>query len=117
MESTVLKPCPFCGGNAKFISDMRTFSRSGYVECVICGARGKEFWAGMTYAARDKAVEAWNCRDGSNSLRDALEVVRDMCASKDDCRDCLCYSPGTDECVLTSNNPAIWGSSRKEGKD
>lgn len=63
-----LKPCPFCGGEAKektFRSEQTIFCRSRtfiYYECERCEARTKAFPESVEYGAKAKAAEAWNRR-------------------------------------------------------
>lgn len=54
-----LKPCPFCGGEAKLThkSDMLSF-----VECRKCGIQGSSFLKAFDRASDDAAIEAWNRR-------------------------------------------------------
>lgn len=57
-----LKPCPFCGGEAKMHAAFAhgAASRVGaYVECVSCGAWSKTHWGD---GAQEKTAEAWNRR-------------------------------------------------------
>ena len=54
-----LLPCPFCGGEAKFVDV------SGYwcsVMCRKCNACSNSFSYSCEYAAKDLAIEAWNRR-------------------------------------------------------
>ena len=58
--SEALRPCPFCGGEAK--EHAAFASRSGvgvYVECGVCGAQSRTFWGD---GAQDEAVGAWSRR-------------------------------------------------------
>lgn len=57
-----LKPCPFCGGEAKMHAAFAhgAASRVGaYVECGSCGAWSKTHWGD---GAQEKTAEAWNRR-------------------------------------------------------
>ena len=57
-----LKPCPFCGGEAK-ISHMGPYvGKTSKVECKTCGECSKIFFISMEYAANVMAAEAWNRR-------------------------------------------------------
>ena len=53
--SEKLKPCPFCGGDAKMYNDCDTFL--GYVYCPKCRGR-----AGYECQTNDEAIAAWNKR-------------------------------------------------------
>jgi Lar family restriction alleviation protein len=51
---TELKPCPFCGGEAKLISE---YANAHYVECKNC-------WASVwrSCPTHEEAIEVWNRR-------------------------------------------------------
>lgn len=53
-----LKPCPFCGGEAKL--DRAT--HSSLVYCKECRASTKLIDFSPEYASDEKAIEAWNRR-------------------------------------------------------
>lgn len=59
MRETKLKPCPFCGGEAKVIriENYHTNSYSFFATCLVCGAE-------MPRISRttQQAREAWNRR-------------------------------------------------------
>ena len=61
-----LKPCPFCGGEAKIF----TPTISTYIMCKECKASTN------LYSQSEEAIEAWNRRANA-----AVEVVR--------CKDCI----------------------------
>lgn len=60
-----LKPCPFCGGEAKFVD-------CGGVWCAIicekCNATTDCIMSSTQYAAREKVIKLWNrrCGDATN---------------------------------------------------
>ena len=53
-----LKPCPFCGGEAKMYRYYPPFGRRSRVtvRCTICRCNSGE------WGRKDKAIEAWNRR-------------------------------------------------------
>lgn len=53
-----LKPCPFCGGEARMLSGDGYWCQIG---CIACGGRAEEFPQNW-----DKAIEAWNRRADIN---------------------------------------------------
>jgi DNA-directed RNA polymerase subunit RPC12/RpoP len=57
---TELKPCPFCGGEAK-LSGRESYEKSAKVECPHCGAKifKRDF---TSTAAADECVRVWNNR-------------------------------------------------------
>lgn len=60
-----LKPCPFCGGEAKLLSTCNNYLRVLYwVECNECESRTLKF----IEEEKDKAIEVWNkvCTDDEN---------------------------------------------------
>ena len=58
--ATELKPCPFCGGEAEYI----TGKTHGFVMCkeFMCGCKGPAVIISDLYAAKPLAIEAWNRR-------------------------------------------------------
>lgn len=63
-ERIELKPCPFCGGNAKLVDHTfwndttKSFSYKSYgVMCRHCGVQGFQF-----YETEEEAINAWNRR-------------------------------------------------------
>lgn len=53
MKETELKPCPFCGGEAKFVGEAAT------VKCVNCGGA---FLCTNPLISRLEVAQAWNRR-------------------------------------------------------
>ena len=53
-----LKPCPFCGGEAK----LRNEGSCSFVKCKNCGAEAGLVHISAEYCANEKAAEAWNRR-------------------------------------------------------
>lgn len=73
-----LKPCPFCGNEAKehaaFSSGI--ISKVGvYVECSSCGASTSTFWKGEQ---QQQAVNAWNTRACECDIEGVLDTIDDM---------------------------------------
>lgn len=66
---TELKPCPFCGGKAGlssfFYEERQHYPFYGEVICFKCQANvGSTGFSKSKEEAEDKAIEAWNRRDG-----------------------------------------------------
>lgn len=83
-----LKPCPFCGGEAKMHAAFAhgAASRVGaYVECVSCGAWSATQWGD---GAQEKTAEAWNRRAERTCLAKPYEV--DGETGFYDCIECEC---------------------------
>lgn len=63
-----LKNCPFCGSNeVDLLVDETKYSKTAYVECVLCGASSRVFYCqtSMIYlqdAIETQAIKAWNMR-------------------------------------------------------
>ena len=53
-----LKPCPFCGGDAKVLPGSGIFNDQmlWVAICVECKAKSRDFWT------QDEAIAAWNRR-------------------------------------------------------
>lgn len=68
---TMLKPCPFCGGDPTFdretTREVNTFFDSTYIRCTKCGVRTR----GNIDKGRSKAINEWNRRV------DVIPAVRD----------------------------------------
>lgn len=72
MKETELKPCPFCGGEAKAygipvhkhnFAGLPELGGGGFVECMNCTAC-------LSENSKEKAIEAWN-RRSENEQREA----------------------------------------------
>lgn len=58
MTKRELKPCPFCGGEAKF----ENFGYQVYIKCTKCKATSATFLSRVDYCAVDEVAKAWNRR-------------------------------------------------------
>lgn len=63
-----IKPCPFCGGEARIISDLAEMFN--YVTCLDCYCRTQVF----TMKAR--AIEKWNTRKPMDRIVEQLEEAK-----------------------------------------
>lgn len=57
-----LKPCPFCGGEAKISKDAYFGDVYCWVECRVCKSRTSNIHQNIAYCAYDQAAELWNAR-------------------------------------------------------
>ncbi len=56
-----LKPCPFCGGEAKVYS-VNIFKAEIYVKCQTCNSRTLTYKGGHFGDTKYLAIQAWNRR-------------------------------------------------------
>ena len=105
MVAVVLKPCPWCGGEASADGHIRyskplsdTWWEGGvpiteafYVNCIKCGAVSR---SGLVsgYQTKVEAIERWNTRHQSDGCTGAVEALRKALAkimpiTFDDCPD------------------------------
>lgn len=68
-KDTKLLPCPFCGGKAKLIIDMKAFAPYAMVRCENCSAKTKDVMQSIKYCAVDEAAKLWNQRADLNKLQ------------------------------------------------
>lgn len=92
--SEELKPCPFCGGEARMhvaFASGGDHSVGVYVECLECRS-----WSGTKWGdgAQEKAAEAWN-RRANDCDREELLALADELEGMD-CR--TCPADGTKDC-------------------
>ncbi len=65
MPETKLKPCPFCGGKAKFqtVDKSMLYNRDlVWVFCSQCKAESNRFESNLYSSAVEDAAKAWNRR-------------------------------------------------------
>lgn len=59
--NNVLKPCPFCGGEADVIEHIFEIDSTYGLQCKKCKAKTYQF-----YESEEKAIESWNRRTGED---------------------------------------------------
>lgn len=59
MPEIKLKPCPFCGGEAKINNECCAVV---YIKCEECGATSGTVGISAEHCANDKLAEKWNRR-------------------------------------------------------
>jgi Lar family restriction alleviation protein len=57
-----LKPCPFCGGDAKLEGEQAGQDCVSYVFCLRCDVEGETWRSDNWVFSKNKAIEAWNAR-------------------------------------------------------
>lgn len=62
MSDIELKPCPFCGGEAKMYDGVFITKGYAYVMCLECKTQTKQVYESVEYCASAKAAELWNER-------------------------------------------------------
>lgn len=96
-----LKPCPFCGGNAKMFSAKANAAGTRFVYWVECnGSMCKCSPKTENYYTKEEAAEAWNKRASdwipcSERMPDMMADRRPESAWSDDLKpsdDVLCYT-------------------------
>jgi Lar family restriction alleviation protein len=58
-----LKPCPFCGGEAKLLTE--NFGEYVWAKCEVCGVQTSRYYVRAVVDGKDgekRAIEAWNRR-------------------------------------------------------
>ena len=68
MSKTKLRECPFCGGEAKYISFTQGLFVQRFVTCTKCGIETRR-----NYLNGAKAIEAWNTRKPIDDIVERLE--------------------------------------------
>ena len=68
MSETKLLPCPFCGGEAKYISFSQGLFTQRFVTCTECGIETKR-----NYPNGAEAIRHWNTRKPIDDIVERLE--------------------------------------------
>ena len=69
----VLKPCPFCGGEAEIVKVWHPATYA--MRCLSCQAEGPNVKAGCAEDARPEAITAWSTRIEAEKRNNDREVV------------------------------------------
>ena len=69
-----LKPCPFCGGEAK----LEHLIKSSIVYCKCCRASTRAMEFSPEYASDEKAIEAWNNRAENEELKFTRQFIHEQ---------------------------------------
>lgn len=73
-----LKPCPFCGGEAKLVTKNHVGGLiSVYATCKNCFSKTKEMIAAADYCANDEITKIWNRRAGVAPNKAKWEICCD----------------------------------------
>lgn len=119
-----LKPCPFCGGEAKVKFEKDGKWRWFYVQCRSCGVKTEHLWS------QKAAVNAWNDRYEPSNDPLTLDELRQMegepvwvdncgwkiCYGVTDFRGELCMETGLGACIYLSDYGKTWHAYRRKPK-
>lgn len=73
-----LKPCPFCGGEAKLaIKSMGHGAAGAYAYCTDCSSTSYAFCVRADWCANDEAIKAWNRRAESEELAFTRQFIHE----------------------------------------
>lgn len=80
MSNTELKPCPFCGGEAKIATCDWGYAMKEYWAYCSCGCETKKFYS------KERVIEKWNTRKPMDNIVEELEEAKEKVAKEDYCR-------------------------------
>lgn len=75
----ILKPCPFCGGEAT-LNDNENGRIYSYVKCRECGAKTRLIKTSAEYSSDERAVEKWNTRTNEGKYMAARSILNSKTA-------------------------------------
>lgn len=81
-----LKPCPFCGGEARIRDLNIKIPYEGiahFVGCCQCDVR-----SGISFDGEQAAIEAWNTRKPMDRIVERLEYALNNCIPRINCKEC-----------------------------